>query len=110
MRLFTILMFLIPVSLFAGFRVYQLKVDYYDPSGRKERSEVVLSQLDHLQYEHWHGGYGNSLVTYIDSWYCPGDTSRKVYCDKPREKDIVRGPAAYDREKRMPLNRQPVIP
>ncbi len=103
-------MLVLSANLFAGFRVYQLKVDYFDATGRQERSEVVMSQLDHLQYENYHGGYGNSKVTYLDSWYCPGDTSHKEYCDKPREKDTVRGPAAYDREKRMPLNRQPVIP
>ncbi len=101
---------LLCTQVFAGYRVYQLKVDYYAPDGKVEKSETVMSQLDHLQYEHWHGGYGNSLVTYIDSWYCPGDTSRKEYCEKPRESEIVRGPAAYNRDKRIPVNLQPVIP
>ena len=72
----------------------------------------VLSTLDHIQYEHYNAGYGRMKVDLVDTWYCPGDTSRRKFCTKPKEKDTVRGLAAYDRAKRSPLsyNRQPVIP
>lgn len=98
----------------AAFRVYQLKVSYYDPQIKKNVTKSVQSSLDHLQYEHYHSGYGRMQVTLVDTWYCPGDTARKRYCKKPIEKKIPRDIAsAYDKEKRtplLPLNRQPIIP
>lgn len=103
---------MISVNAFASYRVYKLRVTQYDISTKKNITRVVTSTLDHLQYESYHAGYGRMKVDLVDTWYCPGDTSRKKYCDKPKEKDTVRGPAAYNREKRTPLpyNRQPVIP
>ena len=108
--LFLALLFTQP--LFASYRVYKLKVVQYDISTKKNLSLEVMSTMDHLQYEHYRSGYGRMKVSLLDTWYCPGDTSRHKLCMKPKEKDIVRGLAAYDRAKRsnIPYNRQPVIP
>lgn len=92
-----------------SYRVHQLKVIQYDAFGKPKKTEVVLSTLDHLQYEHYHGGYRWARVELMDTWYCPGDTSRKKYCKKPvlKERDI-----ASEKEKRtaIPYTRLPVIP
>ncbi len=113
MRFFLVAMlFSLPVS--AAYRLYQLKVTQYDPSLKKEVSRIVTSSLDHLQYEHYHSGYKALKVELVDTWYCPGDTSRHKPCTKPKEKkpqarDLA---TAYDKPKRapIPLNLQPVIP
>ena len=113
-RIFLLLVFL-PSLSHAAFRLYQLKVSYQDPQLKKEVTKTVMSTLDHLQYEHYHSGYGRMKVTLVDTWYCPGDTARKKYCKKPKEpkvpaRDIA---SAYDKEKRKPLlpyNLQPIIP
>lgn len=97
----------------AAFRLYELKVTYFDPQLKRNVTKTVKSTLDHLQYEHYHSGYGRMEVKLIDTWYCPGDTSRRKLCKKPKEKKIPRDIAsAYDKEKRtaIPLNRQPIIP
>ena len=93
----------------AAYRVYRLRVLHYDHAAKLKRVEEVLTALDHLQYEHHNGGYRWDRVEYVDSWYCPGDTSYyRRFCTRP--KDPVRGPASLDHPKRFPLNRQPVIP
>ena len=71
----------------------------------------LLSSLDHLQWEHVYGGYRWSKVELVDTWYCPGDTSRRAYCPKPTGVK-TRGPAST-LDKRggwLPYDRQPVIP
>jgi hypothetical protein len=78
------------------------------------KTENVLSTMDHIQYEHYYGGYRWDKVELLDTWYCPGDTSGKKICDKPAEPRPLneRTPASMERPKRVPLpaNRQPVIP
>jgi hypothetical protein len=105
-----VLFFLLCAPSFAAYRIYKLRVLHYNEKGKLSRTENVLTTLDHLQYEHYHS-MGKSKVVYEDSWYCPGDTSRKKPCDKPLEKP-PRGPASLDHPKRVPMprNRQPVIP
>ena len=94
----------------AAFRVYKLRITHYDAYGNFSKKETVLSTLDHLQYEHYHGGYRWSRVELVNTWYCPGDTSRRQFCVEPKVKDRV--PASLERGKRVgiPYNRQPVIP
>ncbi len=94
----------------AGYRVHQLKITYYDFAGKPRQTETVLSSLDQLQYEHYHGGYRTMKVELVDTWYCPGDTSRRAYCDKPKIAQ-TRGPASADpKALGIPYNRQPIIP
>lgn len=92
-----------------SYRVHRLKVRHYDAYGRLKRTEFVLSSLDHVQYEHYHGGYRWDRVELVDTWYCPGDTSRRRFCPKPKVKDRL--PAAL-RDTRVPIpyTRQPIIP
>ena len=104
-----ILAYCLPAA--ASYRVYQLKIEYYDAYGKLEKTDHVLSILDRLQYEHYYSGYRWSRVTMDDTWYCPGDTgNHREYC--PRPKEPVRGPASLAHESRvpLPLNRQPIIP
>ncbi len=94
----------------ASYRVYRLRVTEYDAKGKQRARAVVLSNIDHLQYEHYHSGYRRVKVEYIDSWYCPGDTHRRAYCRKPK---VPERSIAETRETRTPIvryDRQPVIP
>jgi hypothetical protein len=107
----SLLVLLLSVSAVASYRVYKLKVETFSVKGRLERVNVVMSTLDYLQYEHYYGGYGRMKVSLVDTWYCPGDTSRwREYCPKPYWTD--RFPASLDHPKRtaVPYNLQPVIP
>lgn len=105
-----ILLVLAAFQAHAAFRVYKHRVIHYDAFGNVVKKETVLSTLDHLQYEHYHGGYRWAHVELVDTWYCPGDTSRRHYCDPPKQRNRV--PASLEREKRIeiPYNHQPVIP
>lgn len=109
----------------AAYRVYELKITPYAATAAKgknsnarpksrPKSRKVLSTVDHLQWGALYAQTRGESVQLVDTWYCPGDTSRKGLCKKPKEKKrLVRDPAAlspYDREKRIPLGRQPVIP
>lgn len=95
---------------FAAYRVYEIKVEHYDTLGTIERTEKVLTTLDPLQYAAFQGGDGRMKVRMQDTWYCPGDTSRRSYCAKPKVRQ--RTPASMQHDSRVPLpyNRQPVIP
>jgi len=94
----------------ASYRVYQLKIQHFDTAGRMERTETVITNLDPYQYPAFLGGDGRMKVKMIDTWYCPGDTRKRTYCERPRVKS--RDPASLPDNKRVPLpyHRQPVIP
>lgn len=99
------------VSAHAGYRVHKLALTHYDNQGRPVRQEEVLSTLDHLQYEHYYSGYRNLRAVLIDTWYCPGDTSRKAFCPNPAETQPKRGIASTNPKRgELPIGRQPVIP
>jgi hypothetical protein len=100
---------LISNAAFASYRVHALKLTHYNTAGLPVKQEQVLSTLDHLQYEHWHGGYRVLKAELVDTWYCPGDTSHRELCPKPGTTTPTRGPASTD-PKRLPYGRQPVIP
>ncbi len=107
---FSILLSVISSSAFAAYRVYEIKVEHYDHSGQMERIEKVLTTLDPLQYAAFQGGDGRMKVRMQDTWYCPGDTSRRSFCPKPKVQQ--RQPASLQHDSRAPLpyQRQPVIP
>lgn len=96
----TTLSYLFPSTAFASYRVYQLRVTHWDVKGNPKNKEVVMSTLDHLQYEHYHGSFGRAQVEYLDSWYCPGDTSRRSFCQKPKSPERT---ITSEREKRRPI-------
>ncbi len=95
----------------ASYRIYQLRLRHYDQLGKKKINRVILSFMDPKQYESFHGGPAVMSVEMLDTWYCPGDTSRKKYCKKPKEAP-ERWPANLDPPKRtkLPRNLQPYIP
>ena len=94
-----------------SYRVYKLRVRHYDQTAKKKINRVVLTVMDPVQYESFNGGPRNMKVELEDTWYCPGDTSSKRYCKKPKER-VERTPASLDYPKRikLPRNLQPVIP
>ncbi len=98
--------------LFAAYRVYQLKVIHYDERNRPSPKGTVLTNLDPYQFENYQGEFGRIKVEMVDTWYCPGDTSRQAYCKKPKEKNLQRGPAGLFAPKResLPYRLAPVIP
>ena len=107
------LCFLAAGEVSAAYRVYQLKITPYDARGKKGKPRTVLSTVDHIQYESLYGSYRWDRVELVDHWYCPGDTSRRAFCKKPKERrGADRAPASYDKPKRisLPRNLQPVIP
>lgn len=108
--IFYILAVVVSANAFASYRVYQLKIEIYDHAGKKTKERVEVSTLDSLQYEHYHGGFGTMRVTMTDTWYCPGDTSRRKLCDKPKLTP-TRGTASTDPKRTgTPFHLQPVIP
>lgn len=98
--------------LFAAYRVYQLKVIHYDERNRPSSKGTVITNLDPYQYEHYQGEFGRMRVEMVDTWYCPGDTSRQAYCKKPKDRNLQRGPAGLFAPKResLPYRLAPVIP
>lgn len=100
---------LISLPAQASYRVYQLKLSQFDRRGRILKIHSALSSVDHLQWEHLYGGYRWTKVELVDTWYCPGDTSRRAYCPKPKGIE-TRGPASTLDKRVLPYNRQPVIP
>ncbi len=94
-----------------SYRVYQLRLRHYDQVGKKRINRVVLTLMDPIQYESFNGGPRVMSVELLDTWYCPGDTSRKKYCKRPKE-PVERAPASLDHPKRikLPYSLQPVIP
>ncbi len=93
----------------ASYRAYRLRIRHFDAFGKPTKVEMATSSLDPYQYEHYHGGYRWTKVELVDTWYCPGDTSRNAFCRKPKTKDRF---LASGEEKRAPIpySRQPVIP
>lgn len=85
----------------AAYRVYKLEVNAFDERNRPLKKQTVLSTLDPLQYENYHGGYGRAVIKLVDSWFCPGDTSRQGYCSKPKDRKALREPAGLTAPKRM---------
>lgn len=98
--------------IWAAYRVYQLKVVHYDEKNRPSQRGMVVTNLDPYQYEHYQGEFGRIRIQMVDTWYCPGDTSRQAYCKKPKEKILQRGPAGLFAPKReaLPYKLAPVIP
>ena len=84
----------------AAYRVFKLEVRSFDERNRPLKKQVVLSNLDPNQYENYHGGYGKTEVKLLDTWFCPGDTSRHAYCPKPKESSSLRAPAGLIAPKR----------
>jgi len=99
-------------QLLAAYRVYQLKVIHYDERNRPAQRGTVITTLDPYQFEHYQGEFGRVRVQMVDTWYCPGDTSRQTYCKKPKDKNLQRGPAGIFAPKRepFPYKLAPVIP
>ena len=108
MRVLILILLITSLPAHAAYRLYKLRVTHHDENGKPKKKETVTSTLDPYQYEHYHAGYRWMRVDLLDTWYCPGDTSRKKPCAKPREPSRL--PASMEREKRLPINRQPVIP
>jgi hypothetical protein len=94
-----------------SFRVYQLRLRHYDQIGKKKIDRLVLTTMDPKQYESFYGGPAVIHVELADTWYCPGDTSHKKFCKKPKEPP-ERWPANLDHAKRtkLPYRLQPYIP
>ena len=109
--LFILLLHCLGSSAWASYRVYQLRLRHYDQIGKKKIDRVVLSFMDPRQYEAFHGGPATLQVDMVDTWYCPGDTSQKKYCKKPKE-PAARWPANLEHPKRtkLPYHLQPYIP
>ncbi len=97
-------------SAHAAYRVYQLKINDYDAQGKVEANEMITTTLDPWQYEHYYGGYRWMTIKMVDTWYCPGDTSRRAYCEKPLVKSRAPASNVPGQRVELPYNRQPVIP
>jgi len=95
-----------------AYRVYKLRVVSYNERNRPSTQSAVLTTLDPNQYQNYHSGYGRMEVQLVDTWYCPGDTSFKRYCSKPKDRRLQRGLASEFAPKRdaLPSNLAPVIP
>jgi len=100
---------LISSQAFASYRVYLLEITVFNQYGVPTSFRYETSTLDATQYEHYHGGYRTFQVKEVDTWYCPGDTSRRKACEKPKNQPN-RGLASTEPKRPLPLNRQPVIP
>ena len=106
---FILLLLVACTTSHASYRAYKLKVIHYTAFGKISHTELVTSILDPYQYEHYHSGYRWDRIEMVDTWYCPGDTSRKPICNKPRVREVDYT-AEKDRRVALPYTRQPVIP
>ena len=104
-----LLVLMVSAVSFGSYRVHELKLTWYSNDGKPVKEERVLSTLDHLQYEHVHGGYRILRAELKDTWYCPGDTSHKALCERPKLAP-TRGPASTEPKRAVPYGRQPVVP
>jgi TatA/E family protein of Tat protein translocase len=95
----------------AAYRVFKLKVTTYDPKNRPKKVRIVLSTVDHLQYQYFYNVALTEKVELLDHWYCPGDTGNyRALCKPPKEKKTAGRKPASAGEIQLPLNRQPIIP
>lgn len=97
---------------YGAYRVYKLRVVSYNERNRPSTQTAVLTTLDPNQYQNYYSGYGRMDIKLVDTWYCPGDTSFKGYCLKPKDRRLQRGLASEFAPKRdaLPFKLQPVIP
>lgn len=102
----------LPHISWGAYRVYKLRVVSFNERNRPNTQNAVLTTLDPNQYQFYHSGFGRMEVKLVDTWYCPGDTSNKNFCKKPKDRRMQRGPAGEFAPKRdeIPSNWQPVIP
>jgi len=100
MKFFIFLSLLFSLSASAAYRVYQLKVIFFDEKNKPREPNKILTTLDPYQYEHYHSGYNRLKIELIDTWFCPGDTHAKSFCKKPKNKLLQRGPAGLFAPKR----------
>jgi hypothetical protein len=64
----------------AEYRAYQLNIT----DTEKNKSHLVMSTLDHLQYPRFHPLNKNEAIAYVDSWRCKGNMSNfRAICAKP---------------------------
>ncbi len=68
---------------FAAYRVFELRITPVGAKGRSGPSRMVQTTLDPNQYPAYYSS-GQERVEMIGSWYCPGDTSRRDLCPKPK--------------------------
>ena len=76
----TILFIFFGVTAFAEYRAFNLKIT--DTSNNQER--FVQSNLDPIQYQGYNPLKPTEIITYTDSWMCPGRTGDFMkICDNP---------------------------
>ena len=76
----TLIFMLFSISAFAEYRAFNLKIT--DTSNNQER--FIQSNLDPIQYQGYNSLKPTEIITYTESWMCPGRTGDFMkICDNP---------------------------
>ena len=89
-KLIALLLFYLPLSACAEYRVYQYQVRSRFPNDYQEKPHIVTSTLDPVSYLAYHGGETSIAVDLMRSWTCKGHTGGfKEACLSPLERSIA---------------------
>ena len=81
------LLLMLPLSAMSEYRAYQyLVVSKPEEQTQltKSKSVVINSSLNPISYMTYHGGEKIVRIQLLNSWYCPGNTSKKEICPAPK--------------------------
>ena len=100
-----ILLWALSGSVQAEYRLYQYLIRPLQPGNPQPSSRPyrVISSLDPVSYQSYHGGGDGQEIHLLQSWMCMGHTSDKRPCPSPLDL-MPRNPVNSDPENPPPLN------
>ena len=85
--LFIFLSYLLTSTAFAQYRVYQYSVRTLLDKPHDNQSYLVISTLNPVAYQAYHGGADAIHLDIVRSWMCMGNTGNgKEICKSPEER------------------------
>ena len=73
-------------SVLAEYRAFHLKITSADG----KNTSFIKSSLDPIQYRYYYTVKETEIVTYVDTWRCPGRTGGlQPICNNPKDLPII---------------------
>ena len=75
---------MLPLTLMAEYRAYQYIIKskkYSESDEHKTSSKVINSTLNPVSFIAYNGGNEVIEIDLVNSWMCPGNTSKKKICN-----------------------------